>query len=202
MKKIVLLTAFIFSSLLVNAQNNTIAKFKFEEAEQAFVTKDYQTTIAKLNEAEELLKSTNPKILYLKVVSISKLIESNSNFDFALLNEARILSNTYLKDYENLPDNEDKYRDIYTVSEQLKSYALTEEEFDAQKNQQILARQQKEKKDIEKIKEGEEAFMRFIYFDGYELGLTEDETRKRYPAFKRYIKSKMKKTILMIMQYL
>lgn len=100
MKKIILLTIFIVSNLLTNAQN-TIAKFKYEEAEQAFVNEDYRTALTKLDEAESLLKATNPKILYLKISAQSKLIEQDPLTDYSLIENTKKLSTNYLKDYAN-----------------------------------------------------------------------------------------------------
>ena len=115
--------------LFVNiaAAQTTIAKLKYEEAEEAYLAKDFKTTIEKLNEAQGILKATNPKILYLRIMSYSKSIEFATWEMYQVINYTRSLCAQYLKDYENVPDNEDKYRDIYKASEALNKYPKTEE---------------------------------------------------------------------------
>ena len=132
MKKIILLAILIIATAQFTfAQNATIAKLKFEEAEEAYSNNNYESTIRKLDEVETLLNSTNPKILYLKINAQSKLINSNPYGDFALLDNARKLSAKYLKEYETLEGNEEKYRDIYKISEMLAySYPATLQEFE------------------------------------------------------------------------
>ena len=51
------------------AWQNTIAKLKFEEAEEAYANNNFDLALSKLIEIETLLKSPNPKILYLKINS-------------------------------------------------------------------------------------------------------------------------------------
>jgi len=137
MKKIVILIAFIFSSLLVTAQNNTIAKFKFEEAEELFSNEYYFAAIDKLDEVEKMLNSTNPKILYLKILSQSKIVENmpyhisqlTISDSFGIIDEIRININKYLIEYENLSGSEEKYRDVYKISETVKHYPNTKNEY-------------------------------------------------------------------------
>ena len=130
MKKTLLLTILIFVTAQFIFAQNTIAKFKYEEAEEAYSNSNFDMALRKLTEVETLLGSTNPKISYLKINSQSKIIERNPLNDYPLLESARKLSAQYLKDYENLPDNEDKYRDIYKISERLTKYPATKQDFD------------------------------------------------------------------------
>lgn len=138
MKKALLLTILIIASVQFTfAQNATIAKFKFEEAEQAFSNEDYEEVLYKLKEVETLLGSSNPKVLYLQILSLSKIVEkmpySTSNLvpetAFGLIEEIRLKVSQYSKEYGNLPDNEDKFRDIYKISEKIKIYPNTKEDY-------------------------------------------------------------------------
>lgn len=131
MKKIAFLVIgfLVLTNLTVKAQA-TIAKLKYEDAEEAYSKGDYPLAITKLDEAEGILKATNPKILYLRIMAQSKMIEKEPYKDFAALENARRLSAQYLKDYETIPDNEDKYRDIYKVSEALLKYPKTQAEME------------------------------------------------------------------------
>jgi hypothetical protein len=133
MKKISLLIFLIIVGVQFAFAQNAIAKLKFEDAEEAFVNNNFELTVSKLKEVETILKSSNPKILYLQILAQSKIIEKNPFNDFTLTQNTRKLSTQYLNDYENLPDNEDQYRTIYKTSESLKSYSENEEQFSVQK---------------------------------------------------------------------
>lgn len=75
MKKIILLTILIIATAQITIAQNTIAKLKFEEAEEAYVNNDFELTLSTLKEVETLLKSTNPRILYLQILAQTKIIE-------------------------------------------------------------------------------------------------------------------------------
>ncbi|MGM5470888.1 hypothetical protein ACS386_11480 [Flavobacteriaceae bacterium LMO-SS05] len=186
MKKTILLLVVFMISNIAAAQNSTIAKFKYEEAEQAFVNNDYKQAISKLDEAETLLGSTNPKILYLKIIAQFKLIEEKPYDDFKILESAKRLSANYLKAYVQLSDNEDKYREIYVISEKLKAFPDSSLEFEIQKKQQKIIDEEKRLVELQKTKALDEAFMSYVYFPGYKVGLTIEETSKTYPNFKKY----------------
>jgi hypothetical protein len=137
MKKLILFTFLLFTTVQFAVAQSAIAKLKFQDAEEAYANKDYYLALSKLNEVEAILKSTNPKILYLRILSQSKYFGKFPNNYHSLeepYNEIQaILANTkkYLKDYEYLPENENKYRDIYKISESFKAYPATKEAFAA-----------------------------------------------------------------------
>ncbi|MES2286264.1 MAG: hypothetical protein V4547_11290 [Bacteroidota bacterium] len=133
MKKIILLIFTIIASFQLSFAQNTIAKLKYEEAEEAYANNNFELALSKLIDVETILKSTNPKILYLKINSQAKIIEKDPFNDYALIENARTLSSQYLTDYEQLPDNEDRYREIYKISEKLESYPKDEKAFALQK---------------------------------------------------------------------
>lgn len=122
-----LIFTFLFSLVFVLASQgqNTIAKLKYEEAEEAFSRDDYKKTLEKLDESEKAMKMSNQKTMYLRIVAQAKLAET----DFAILQSARKNANSYLGKYQNTPGIEDKYRDIYKISESLKTYPNTLEQF-------------------------------------------------------------------------
>ena len=133
MKKIILFTLLIISSVQLSFGQAMIAKLKFEEAEEAYANNNFELTVSKLKDVETLLKSTNPKIMYLQILAQTKIIEKAPLNDWLLLKNTRILAGTYLKDYENLPDNEDKYRDVYKAGESLKKWPGSVVEFSESK---------------------------------------------------------------------
>src|SRR5690606_40583108 len=78
----------------------TIARFKYEDAEKAFVAQNYQECIDNLDEAEKLLGKTAPNILHLKILAQYKLIEKDPYGDFELLVALHNGCATYLRDYD------------------------------------------------------------------------------------------------------
>jgi len=129
MKQTLLITFLLAFNLSLFAQQ-AIAKIKYEEAEEAYAANNFKTTLSKLIEAETILNTTNPRILYLKIMAQSKILEQNVFAEeYSFLESLRRTTDKYLKEYENLPDNDDKYRDIYKVSEQLKKYPANQDEF-------------------------------------------------------------------------
>lgn len=97
---------------------NAIAKINYEQAEESFAKSDFLTAVVKLDEAEKLLGSTNPKILYLRIMSQDKLLDSDSSIVASLRKNCLY----YLKTYEQVQNLEEKYKDVYLVSQRLLQY--------------------------------------------------------------------------------
>lgn len=197
MKKLILSMLILTITQITFAQN-TIAKFKFEEAEQAFVNNNYKQTISKLDEAETLLESTNPKIIHLKILAQYKLIEENPYDDFKIVESAKKLSANYLKEYESLPSNEDKYREIYTISEHLKNLPNTIQEFNNKKKEKLGEEENKKINKIISEQKASENFKNFVFYSDFKIGLTLDETYKLYPDFKKNYKVNDKNELIII----
>ena len=126
MKKIILLTFLIIASNFAAAQN-TIAKLKYEEAEEAYASSNFALALNKLKDVESLLKSMNPRLLHLKILAANKLIQlPNYEEDPELITELKKDCDFYLTKYETVQNNEDKYRDVYKVSEAAKLYVCDE----------------------------------------------------------------------------
>ncbi|RZM11828.1 MAG: hypothetical protein EOO88_46375, partial [Pedobacter sp.] len=109
-----LIFTFLFSLVFVLAGlgQNTIAKLKYEEAEEAFSRDDYRKTLEKLDDSEKAMKMSNQKTMYLRILAQAKLAEK----DFAILQSARKNATSYLSKYQNNTGIEDKYREIYKIS--------------------------------------------------------------------------------------
>jgi len=105
----------------------TIARFKYEDAEKAFVAKNYQECIDNLDEAEKLLGKTAPNILHLKILAQYQLFEKNPFESYEALETLRSNCSTYLANYD-ISGLEEKYRDVYDISNQLPS-VLSPKEF-------------------------------------------------------------------------
>src|SRR5687768_1348330 len=107
--KVLLVTLSLLCAVFSSAQGS-IAKIKYEEAEMAFEKQDYVLVLSKLEEAEKILGKSNPKILYLKVVALSRLIANEPLKDFSVLQNGRKTSKYFLTHYESLQGYEEKYR--------------------------------------------------------------------------------------------
>jgi len=137
MKKIILLAFLIIASAQLTFAQTVIAKLKFEDAETAFTEGDYSTVITKLEDAEKLFGKINPPILYLRIMAQKQLLDA-AEVDYTdafniLLQSLRKNCETYLKQYETLKNNEDKYRDVYTAFESIDMFPKTPEFFQAMK---------------------------------------------------------------------
>lgn len=137
-----LLLACVLLAFSATAQSS-VAKIKYEEAEEAFTQGQYATTLTRLDEAEKILGSSNPRILYLRIMAADKVVQADPYTNFALLQRLRQQCALYLTKYDNLENNEDKYRDVYKVSESLKQLPASQAVVDA-RAQSIQAKQQME----------------------------------------------------------
>ncbi|SFC11805.1 Formylglycine-generating enzyme, required for sulfatase activity, contains SUMF1/FGE domain [Flagellimonas taeanensis] len=111
----------------------TIARFKYEDAEKAFVAENYQACIDNLNEAEKLLGKSAPNILHLKILAQHKLFEKNPFESYEALETLRNNCNTYLANYD-IAGLEEKYRDVYDILNDLGTYPVTKAEFEQKTN--------------------------------------------------------------------
>lgn len=107
----------------------TVAKLKFEEAEEAYVANDFTTALEKLDETEKMLGATNPRILYLRIMTEYKLMKSQPRIDLEAVSALKKNSSTYLVKYETVEGIEDKYKEIYKISEAVKSFNTEDQAF-------------------------------------------------------------------------
>lgn len=147
MKHLFFLLAFFLLTNLTYSQN-TIAKLKYEEAEEAYIQNNFSTALIRLDEAQKLLGAVNPKLLYLRIMAQKGLI-AKGVFEYADLESARKNVAFYLKSYENNEGIEEKYRDVYKFSEELQQYPATLQIYNnikEQQNKRVMAAQEKEAK--------------------------------------------------------
>ncbi|MFC4720695.1 formylglycine-generating enzyme family protein [Geojedonia litorea] len=131
--KPLLISVFVLFSITVSAQN-TVAKFKYEDAEKAYYEGNFETCIQLLIETEALLGQTAPNILHLRIMAEYKRFESNPYDNYLNLEHIRNQCSTYLRDYD-IAGLEEKYRDIYTIQNALKVYPQDKVSFDEKVNQ-------------------------------------------------------------------
>lgn len=171
MKKLVALSCLILLHATTHAQN-TIAKIKYEQAEEAFAKDDYAVTLVKLEEAQKLLGSTNPKILYLRLMA-AKGIVSSGKFDWNLLETARKDAAYYIKQYSEMQGIEGKFRQVYEFSETLDALPKTKELFE--QRQAEAAEEHKKSLAIA-------MFMNYS-IDGFNTGMSIDEVKNKKPDY-------------------
>lgn len=137
MKKTILIITLTILAFTGNAQN-TVAKIKYEQAEEAFEKSDYANVLVKLDEAQKILGSANPKILYLRLMA-TKGIVASGKFDWNFLETARKDAAYYIKQYSEMEGIEEKFRQVYEFSETLETLPKTKELF-AQKETKAAER--------------------------------------------------------------
>ncbi len=128
MKQTVLILWFtIIGGYAVEAQN-TLAKFKFEDAEKAYYENNFEECIGFLNETEKILGEKAPNILHLRILAGNKLLEADPNHSYDRILGLRLQCDDYLTNFD-IPGLEEKYRDVYEVSENLSNYPESREAF-------------------------------------------------------------------------
>lgn len=148
---LLLITTTVFSQ-------NAIAELKFEEAETAFNNSDYALTIQKVDEFEHTLGGITDKSLYLRVVSQSKLLDPAIFYadekQFELYNSLMQNATKYIKATEKNGLN-DKFKEVYSISENLKKLKLPNNKIAWQEEKQRIEKahlaQLEETKLLEKL---------------------------------------------------
>jgi hypothetical protein len=151
---------------------NAIAKIKYEQAEEAFAKDDYAVTLVKLDEAQKLLGSFNPKILYLRLMAAKGIVASGKyNWDF--LEAARKDADYYIKQYSEMQGIEEKFRQVYEFSETLEKLPKTKELFE---------QRQAEAAEEHKKSLGIARFMNYS-IEGINMGMSVDELKSKKPEY-------------------
>jgi len=130
MNKKIILICLIFVFGFSGFAQNTIAKIKYEEAEESYEKQDYDITLNRLNEAESILGSSNPKTQYLRILAQNKLVQKDASQSYELLEDLRKNCKAYITAYGDNPGMEEKFRDVYKIAENLKIYPDSRQEFE------------------------------------------------------------------------
>lgn len=141
MNKLVLGMLLFLHYSVFSQNSNTIAKLKYEEAEEAFEKNNFSSVYKNLDEAEKLLGSVNPRTLYLRIVTQVKHIEADPEIAFEVIEQARANTKKYLTEYES--SNEDKFREIYKCSKTLDSYPQNLTAYNERRKQQQKIKEKK-----------------------------------------------------------
>src|SRR5690606_9876207 len=117
-----------------HASDRHLARFIFEEAEQALASENFELALTKLHEAEQAFGEVNPPILNGRIQAGFALFEKSPTLERV----TRLQKDTaqFLKLYGAEPALEDMAREAYTVQQAVKRYA----EADAAKLKEELQR--------------------------------------------------------------
>lgn len=195
-----LLCIFFLFSVTIFAQN-AIAELKFEEAETAFNNANYDLTLQKVDEFEKELGGITDKSLYLRIVSQNKLFNPSifytDNKQFTLYNSLVDNTNKYLKaTVKNGLD--DKFKDIYGISENLKKLNFTNDKAIWQKEKQRITNEEQlkfeEAKQLELLyKEIAPKIDAWEWREYVKVGANFKELKKKFPGnYEKLWKDKVK----------
>lgn len=192
---LVYLCLFLNFSITVYSQTDVKARIEYEEAEKAFIGNDFNASFARLNETEKLLGKTNPKILYLKILSQNEIIKLNPYADFGMIVNIRKNADTYMKMIEDKKDLYDKYKEVYKIKQDLEIYSKSQADFEIKKNEDLILKKNESLKQNEVVLE-KEAFIKDLFERvnfTFEPDKPLDYYISKYPDFNTFIK-KAKKT--------
>jgi hypothetical protein len=150
MKTLYLTFILLLTSVFTYGQNS-IAKIKYGQAEEAFAKGNYQEALGYLEETEKILKSANTTTTYLKILCQKNLLDANPMGSFDLIASLRKNCEFYLKAADGKPDLEDKFKEVYFISQELQKLPKTREEFDAE-----LQRIEQERLEQERLRKEEQ----------------------------------------------
>lgn len=127
MKKVHLLFVFLLCTLSLYAQDpQTEARILYNQAEELLNEGKYKESLQKLTNAEEVLSTTNPKILYLKIQNYDRIVSSDWNESKKL----QTLITTFFETVDKSTYSPEKYLEISSISLKLKDKTqLYEAEF-------------------------------------------------------------------------
>lgn len=149
MKKIIsLIIAILVLNFTVFSQV-AIAKLKFEDAETAYNAGDYAKTISRLADAEKLFGKINSPILHLRILAQNKLFQQTEEQELGF--ELKKNCSIFLKDYADIEALEEKYKEVYRISENLSEVPSNLEEAKSFKEKKNKAYQDGREKYIEVI---------------------------------------------------
>ncbi len=131
MKQLIILFL-VCCNLVTFAQGGALADLKFEEAEIAFNNKDYSLALNKVDEFDKLLGTISDKSLYIRIISLRKLFNDQKLWEDKAQSSLLLSLQKYTAAYVNqVTDLDDRYREVYDISEELKFLPKTEADYKA-----------------------------------------------------------------------
>jgi hypothetical protein len=111
------------------SQGQTLAKVKYEQAEMEYSKNNFGEALNLLAETEKILKSSNTRIQYLKILCLDKKLEWDTTATFLDLTTLKKNCDLYLKAVDVKPEYEDRFKEVYLITEKIKKYPQTEVAF-------------------------------------------------------------------------
>lgn len=116
-RKLFLLFILLYCTLNMYAQDpQTEARILYNQAEELLNEGKYKESLQKLTNAEEVLRTTNPKILYLKIQNYDRIVSSDWNESRKL----QTLITTFFETVDKSTYSPEKYMEISSISLKLK----------------------------------------------------------------------------------
>tara|TARA_R110002072_G_scaffold22432_3_gene78737 strand:+ start:26102 stop:27232 length:1131 start_codon:yes stop_codon:yes gene_type:complete len=114
----------LLQTSILSAQNS-LAKIEYSYAEEAYSNNDYKKTLEHLEDVKSLLGSTNARVMYLEIMSLSKTfsLAKNTLDDYKVYKELGDLTSAYLTNFESDAPI-DKLKTIYEIQKEYKDYAI------------------------------------------------------------------------------
>jgi hypothetical protein len=154
MTKISFLTLLSFCLFQVSFAQKKDVKIIINEAKEAFIKNDYETTLQKIDEIKiEFNKNTPPPIiLSMEIISKSNIIKNDPLASFDLITETRNLTNKYLKNPYSQQDS--NYNAVILENKILNNYPIDLATFnaikEAKQKKEALEKEKREKEIAEK----------------------------------------------------
>ena len=124
----------IFFSVCAQSAQQMQARAAFEEAEQLYENSQHAEAYNKLNETETLLGSTNPRIVYLRVLTLNSLLHADPKSDFEIVELLRAYSDQYLNQFQRTSIPPEKIAEVTRIYQEVYSkYPATRAEFESQR---------------------------------------------------------------------
>ena len=166
MRRFLLLVMLTYGSVLSSTAQSTIAKSKYENAEEAYSKGNYTTALNNLNEAQRLLGTVSPKIDYLRIMTFAEL----SRTDTTYIIKAEREIDKYISYSEKFNIDLGKLRDVTKLKETLRINIMKNIAHDREINeQQVTSNRQK----AEHTQEALDKFNSFqITYDNLAIGTT------------------------------
>jgi hypothetical protein len=119
-----------------------LARLKYEDAVDAYSKGAYSLAIEKLDEVESILKSSNQKTEYLKILCYYELFKT----DYSVIRSLKSKSKLFIDKYSNNSEIYQKFKDIYKIHEEIKNLSDSDDAIYEQKEKKKFYRMNKKLK--------------------------------------------------------
>lgn len=175
MLRVSLIIVILLHGLGALSQGQTLAKVKYEQAEMEYSKKNFGEALNLLAETEKILKSSNTRIQYLKILCLDKKLEWDTTATFLDLTTLKKNCDLYLKAVDGKPEYEDRFKEVYLITEKIKKYPQTEAGFKSHLEEIRKKYLEEEKRKKQKLQDAQLHSKLIQYknnIDGIQIGMT------------------------------